>query len=282
MEYSIESSNLPLISVLMAAHNEEARLKDTIDSILAQTYTKFEFVIVDDGSIDDTPEILRRYAILDKRIVILDNQRNIGLAKSLNRGLEEIKGEFVARIDAGDISHPSRLTKQVDFLIKNENISVVGTYAYWINKEKDIIGICRFPLNHSGVKNKLFGQTSVALHPSLMIRTQLFKAIGPFNVVNPTSMEYELYFRTIYNGYNIANIPEYLMYILRDDKGISINRIRREFVEQYKLRVKYLPYFFNLYNIFNTALSLPFIFIPSPLLKKIVDIRISMTNKHLK
>jgi len=270
----MNDNNFPLVSVLMGAYNEEARLKDTIDSILSQTYTNFEFVIVDDGSKDGTAEILRRYATNDRRIVIVKNPQNIGLTKSLNRGLEQVKGEFVARIDAGDISHLDRLTKQVEYLLNNENISIVGTNAYWINSKKEIIGICRFPLKPSDVKNRLYGQTSIALHPSLMIRTQLFKAMGPFNALNPTSIEYELYFRTIYNGYNIANLPEYLMFILRDDKGISVERIKREFIEQYKLRVKYLPHFFNLSNIFNTVLSVIFIIIPSALLKKIVDIRI--------
>jgi glycosyltransferase EpsE len=276
----MNANNLPRVSVLMGAYNEEARLKDTIDSILSQTYINFEFVIVDDGSKDGTAEILRRYATADRRIVIVKNPQNIGLTKSLNRGLEQVKGEFVARIDAGDISYQDRLAKQVEFLLKNENISIVGTNAYWINTKKEIIGICRFPLKPSDVKNRLYGQTSIALHPSLMIRTQLFKIIGPFNALNPTSMEYELYFRTIYNGYNIANLPEYLMDILRDDKGISVKHIKREFIEQYKLRVKYLPHFFNLNNIFNTVLSFFFIIIPSALLKKIVDIRIHLSNKR--
>lgn len=269
----------PTVSVIMGAYNEENRLKETIESTLDQTFTDFEFIIVDDGSKDRTAEILEQYAAEDNRIKIITNDKNVGLTKALNKGLEFAKGRYIARIDAGDYSHPERLAKQVDFLSRNGDIAVLGTFAYWVNKKKEVIGICRFPTTPNEIKRKLYGLTSVALHPSLLIKKEVFDKTGPFDVTWPTSMEYELFLRTNRYGYKMANIPDFLVYILRDDKGISVNRIRTEFVDGYKMRVKYLRYFLNPWNIFNTVLSLFFIIIPPVLLIRIVDFRIYLSKK---
>ena len=271
---------MPLVSVIMAAYNEQERLKDTIESILNQTFTDFEFIIVNDGSTDKTQEILDYYAKKDERVRIIVNEKNMGLTKSLNRGLENAIGKCIARIDAGDIAHPNRLERQIKFLEENKEVYILGTYGYWINKNKEIIGSCKFPTHPSDIKKNLFGFVSVAVHPSLLIRGELFEKVGLYNTACSTSMEYDLYMRTIKNGFAIANIPEFLIYILRDDKGISINRIKTEFRNQFKIRVKYLPHFFNLRNLIYTIASVVFILIPSTLLKKFVDIRINLSGRN--
>lgn len=271
----------PKVSVLMAAYNEQSRLKDTVDSVLAQTYTDFEFIVVDDGSKDSTGAMLEEYCKMDSRIKILKNTQNLGLAKSLNAGLRKTQGQYIARIDAGDSAHPDRLKSQVRFMESNPQVHIVGTFAYWIDSSKRIIGVCRFPVKPEQVRRRLFGQTSVALHPSLLIKMDLFSSTGLFDETHPTSMEYELYLRTVRNGLSIANIPEYLMYIQRDTKGISVDQIRVVFIDQFKIRMEYLPNMFNPYNLANTLFSGLFILIPSPILKIIVDIRIALSNKRI-
>ena len=197
----------------------------------------------------------------------------------MNEGLKNARGKYIARIDAGDIAYPNRLDRQVKFLEENEDIYILGTYGYWINKGEEIIGACKFPTDPSNVKKKLFGFFSVAVHPSLMIRTELFEKVGIYDIACSTSMEYELYMRTIKNGFAIANIPEFLMYILRDDQGISVDRIKTEFINQFRIRVKYLPYLFNIRTFLYTALSAVLILLPASLLKKMVDIHINIGKR---
>ena len=104
--------DMPRVSVIMSVYNGERYLWEAVESILGQTFTDFEFIIIDDGSTDQTAKILR--AIGDERVRIFFNEKNIGLAGSLNRGLGLARGEYVARMDADDISLPARLEKQVE------------------------------------------------------------------------------------------------------------------------------------------------------------------------
>ena len=100
----------------MTAYNCAHYLKDSISSILAQTYGSYEFLIIDDGSTDETSEILSEFSAIDSRIINLRNERNCGISHSLNMGLEIAKGRYVARMDADDVSFPERIEKQVRYL----------------------------------------------------------------------------------------------------------------------------------------------------------------------
>lgn len=117
----------PKITVLMSVYNGERYLREAIDSILNQTFKYFEFLIINDGSTDSTAEILQSYS--DSRIKIINNERNIGLTKSLNMGLMMAKGEYIARMDADDISVKDRLKLQYDFLENNKDIGFVFSLA---------------------------------------------------------------------------------------------------------------------------------------------------------
>ena len=118
----------PKISVVMAVYNGERHLREAIDSILNQTFADFEFVIIDDASTDRSGRILQEYAGKDKRIVIIGNETNMGLSKSLNKGIRLTKGEYIARMDADDISFPDRFEKQVKFLDDHNDIGILGTH----------------------------------------------------------------------------------------------------------------------------------------------------------
>src|ERR1043165_9066720 len=115
----------PHVTVLMAVYNGEPFLAKAIDSILAQTYEDFELLVVDDGSTDATPDIVRSYG--DRRVRTVRNPRNIGLARSLNVGLAEARGALVARHDADDLSYPDRFRRQVEFLAAHPDVAVLGT-----------------------------------------------------------------------------------------------------------------------------------------------------------
>ena len=116
----------PKVSVVMAVYNGEQYLQEAIESILSQTFSDFEFIIVDDASTDCTPEIVQNYAKYDKRIRLMRNKRNLGLTKSLNRGLNVSQGIYIARQDADDLSLPKRLELQVHFLDDHIEIGALG------------------------------------------------------------------------------------------------------------------------------------------------------------
>lgn len=117
--------NGPNVSVVMAAYNAEKTVAETVESILAQSFRDFEFIIVEDGSGDRTAEIIGRFS--DARIRLLRNERNLGLAPSLQRGVQEARGRYIARTDADDTSHPERLARQVQFLDAHPEIGAAAS-----------------------------------------------------------------------------------------------------------------------------------------------------------
>ncbi|HAS7841575.1 TPA: glycosyltransferase family 2 protein, partial [Vibrio cholerae] len=118
----------PKISVVMSVYNGEKYLGEAIDSILKQTFSDFEFIIINDGSTDKTLEIIKSYMKKDDRIVLVSRE-NKGLIVSLNEGLDLAKGQYIARMDADDISIKSRFEKQIEFLDSNPDIGVCGTWV---------------------------------------------------------------------------------------------------------------------------------------------------------
>ena len=134
----------PIVTVLMSVYNGERYLNEAIDSILAQTFTDFEFLIIDDASTDSTPKILHSYD--DPRIRIVTNEENLGLTKSLNKGLALAQGEYIARMDADDISLPERLMMQLNFLIDNKTVPLVGSGAIMIDEDGKSIGKMNLPI----------------------------------------------------------------------------------------------------------------------------------------
>ena len=121
-----------MITVLMSVYNGEEYLRIAIDGILNQTYNDFEFIIINDGSTDQSRNIICSYT--DKRIKLIDNDKNNGLIYSLNKGIENASGKYIARMDADDISLPTRLQKQFDYLESNKHFALVGSSAILIDE----------------------------------------------------------------------------------------------------------------------------------------------------
>lgn len=119
---------MPKVSVLMPAYNSEAFVAEAIESILNQTYTDFEFIIINDGSTDKTAEIIDKYAKNDSRIKFINNHKNQGLIAVLNQGLDLCTGEYVARMDSDDISMPQRFEKQVQYMDEHQEVGILGTW----------------------------------------------------------------------------------------------------------------------------------------------------------
>jgi glycosyltransferase involved in cell wall biosynthesis len=158
----------PLISVLMPVFNCELYIEEAIKSILNQTYSNFEFLIIDDASKDLTISIIKSYD--DSRIVLIEKPINTGLTNSLNLGLKLAKGKYIARMDGDDISMPERFAKQVIFLENNESYVLCGS-NYTIIDSKQLVSL---PVNHTEIKLQLLDYCVIA-HPSVMIRNRILK-----------------------------------------------------------------------------------------------------------
>ena len=195
----------------MAVFNGEKYIRESIESILKQTYTNFEFLIINDGSTDSTLEIIRSYK--DTRIRIINNQENIGLTKSLNKGLAVARGEYIARQDADDISHLRRFEKQVKFLDLHSEIAVLGTQSNLIQDDGRIISNppgWQRPLNNFSIRWFCMFD-SPFIHSSVMMRTKIVRDIlGGYNSKYLTSQDYELWTRIVYE-YNCSNLNEKLI-----------------------------------------------------------------------
>jgi len=189
----------------MGVFNGEKYLEQAISSILKQTYIHFEFIIINDGSTDRSEAIIKSFN--DERIIYLQHE-NIGLTRTLNRGLKEAKGDFIARMDADEVSLPTRLAAQVDFLLHNQNVGAVGTSYYRIDAEGQIIGseILKVPRNKEDMYKELF-KWCFMLHGSTMIRKSALDKVGPYDENIIYSQDYDLWFRLL-ESFDLAVLPE--------------------------------------------------------------------------
>src|SRR5574341_134174 len=125
----------PRLSVLMSVYNGGQYLGECVESILNQIFRDFEFIIVDDGSTDDSWQILRHYAEQDERIVLLRNQPNRGVVQALNQGLDHAQAQIIARQDADDVSHPERFRRQIDFLDQHLDYGLVAVVPMLVDMD---------------------------------------------------------------------------------------------------------------------------------------------------
>jgi glycosyltransferase involved in cell wall biosynthesis len=204
-----EIGKSPKVTVLMAVYNGERYLRDAINSILKQTYTDFEFLIVNDCSTDSSRKIILSYS--DSRIRLVENIENIGLTKSLNMGLSLCRGEYIARQDADDISLPTRLEKQVSCLNARPGIALLGTQTSCIDQNGNrfkSIGLSRAESVLAIRWQLLFGNPFA--HSSVMIRTNVLRDLGGYDEHFVTSQDFDLWSRLLHR-YDASNLNEALI-----------------------------------------------------------------------
>ncbi|MCU0532598.1 MAG: glycosyltransferase [Hydrococcus sp. Prado102] len=204
-------SNLaPKVSVVMSVYNGSRYLRQSIESILNQTRTDFEFVIVNDGSTDNSWEILTEYANLDRRIVLLDNKENIGLTKSLNKGLAQAQGDYIARQDADDVSLPNRLEKQATLLNERAEIVLCSCDIESIDGEGRPIHKIQRVCPPDIVAWYLLFYNHLAGHSQVMFRRKPVIELGGYCENYRYSQDYELWCRLVKVG-KIAIVSEILL-----------------------------------------------------------------------
>lgn len=212
----------PKISVLMSVYNGSQYLRESIESVLNQSFADFEFVIIDDCSTDDSWEILKGFLAQDGRITLLKNEENIGLTRSLNKGLKIVKGEYVARQDADDISLPTRFDKQVAYLESSKDtVLVSGNYSY-IDAQGAFIKNLSLSDNADVTGWYLLFYNRIGAHGLATFRREAAIALGGYLETFKYSQDYEFWHRLRKVG-KLKILPETLqLYRRSHSSSISV------------------------------------------------------------
>jgi len=209
----------PSITVLMPVFNGASYLAQAIDSVLRQTLSDFELLVVDDGSTDETASLLRNCP--DTRLRVIRNARNLGVVASLNRGLEEATGEFVARMDADDLAMRSRLARQRDFLVSSPRVGLCGTWFKTFGGLRSVL--VHPPTAADDTAARLFYESPLG-HPTVMFRRALFEAHGlRYSHEYPHAEDFELWTR-VAQVTELANLPEMLLRYREHREQVTIRR----------------------------------------------------------
>jgi glycosyltransferase involved in cell wall biosynthesis len=201
-----EMGDVTTVSVIMTVYNGERYLAQAIDSIRRQTLGNFEFIIVDDGSDDRTPEILAE-AQADPRVKVI-RQRRIGRTRALNVAWTQATGTYIANLDADDLAEPDRLEKQVTFLQQHPNVGLLGTACKILNEKKGEVRVVHHPLTDRQLRRGLVRRNAF-VHSSVMIPSDVMHEVGGYDHRFQKSHDYELYIR-IARRYQLANLAEVL------------------------------------------------------------------------
>lgn len=199
---------MPKVSVLLPVYNGEKYLGEAIESVLSQTFADFEFLILDDGSRDGSREIIGKYQKKDRRVRSLPNAKNLGVEKTLNRGVELARGEYIARIDQDDLwSDAGKLEKQVEFLESHPACAVLGTAQENIDENGKHLQVVKFKETDREIRNVILFSNPFA-HPSVLIRKKALLELGGYSEEKKYDLidDYELWLR-LGTKYELANLP---------------------------------------------------------------------------
>lgn len=213
----------PLISVCMPVYNTEPYIAEAVESILAQTYPNFEFIIIDDGSTDRSLSILERYAAQDTRIR-LSSRPNAGYLVRLNEMLDEARGDFIARMDADDVAMPERFTRQIDFLNDHPEVVALGSRILAIDSDGDpIVEFCTIGDHEEIDRAHLEVRGGYINHPAAMIRTAAIRTVGGYRAAYYPGEDVDLWLRLAEIG-RLANLPERLLKYRQHLESIGYTR----------------------------------------------------------
>lgn len=217
---------MPIVSVLMTVFNGERWLSEAIQSVLGQSFTDFEFIIVNDGSCDGSFKLINLFADQDPRIRVFDKP-NTGLSDSLNYGLARACGEWIARIDADDICESDRLERQIALAQSNSEIVFVGTGLTIINETGSKLATYLYPTTHYRLSRNLLFLKKFPAHSSALYKTSMVRELGGYRVRFKSSEDLDLWLR-LYNMGEFRSIGAPLVRYRKHDKQISLDEFGRK------------------------------------------------------
>lgn len=197
----------PLVSVIMPVYNSEAHLREAIESILNQSYQDFEFILINDGSIDKSEAIIQSYR--DDRIVYVKNEYNLGISRTRNKALRLAKGFYIVMADSDDISLPTRIEIQLNFLQKNPEIDILGGQLLLINSTGKEGGTWNYPISSEQIQKAILKSCCIA-QPTVMIKRQVLVSVNGYSTLNMVGEDYHLWLRLTKN-HLAYNLPELLV-----------------------------------------------------------------------
>ena len=213
----------PKVSIIMPIYNNGCYLKESIESILIQTFSNFELIIINDGSTDNSDQVIYDFLQLDCRIRYFNYKNNLGLINRLNNAIDISKGKYIARMDGDDIAFPERLSRQVKYLEENPTIALIGTSAKVIDKESEFIGRYLCPPVSDGIIRMQSIFSTPFIHPSIMVRKRIIKNFY-YSDTYPVAEDYFLWTEII-NQYSVGNIPEILIaYRIHKNNSNELNK----------------------------------------------------------
>lgn len=232
----------PAISVIMSVYNDMPFLPEAVESILNQSFSDFEFIIINDGSTDGSKECLEKYVAQDDRIILVD-QENIGLTKSLNKGIALAKSKYIARMDGDDISTPNRFERQVKFLDKSGSV-VVSSNMELIDSSGNEIGYHDYPTSPQKIKFAMAFYNPIS-HPAVMINShKLCDGELYYDESYETCQDYELW-STLSKKYSFGNLPERLLKYRRHPNAVGVTKSSKQRSSIRKIRENTLRFYFS-------------------------------------
>lgn len=208
-----------LVSIVLATYNGSSTLPEAVRSIYEQSYKKWELIVIDDCSSENICKALDAYTH-DPRIKIYRNEKNIGLARSLNRAIDLSSGAYIARMDDDDVSERERIEKQLGFMSNNPEVDVLGSGATLVSPNLEDISIKLMPERHEDIKRDIY-KYSPLIHPTVMMRRSFIRKFGGYNETMRRKEDYELWGRTILLA-RFHNLQEPLLkYRIKKSKSIK-------------------------------------------------------------
>jgi len=208
----------PLFSIILSSFNSSEKLGRSIASVLSQTLHDFELIVVDDGSTDDTRKIIQEYSVLDRRIRVLVNHKNIGLTRSLNAALKLASGEVIARIDAGDSWLQNKLGCQMSLWLRIKDLCVLGTQADMVDENGGLLRKTSLPIEDCDIRKYLLRGLNPFIHSSVMFK----KGLG-YTQHYPCAQDVDLW-RRMYKSGRFLNTTEALLKCELNRKSISYQK----------------------------------------------------------
>jgi len=233
----------PKISIVMTVYNNEPFIRESINSILNQTFTDFEFIIVNDAGTDATASIISEFK--DARIVFLNNNKNIGQTKSLNKGIAHARGNYIARIDADDIAYPVRLQEQYNCLEQNDSLAVVGSWYEEIDEKGESLRTVKVPVDPREIKLYLISPGALTYyciaHPSVLIRKNALVEAGGYDERYYFCQDYDLWVR-LSRKYTLTNVARPLLkyrVFKNSASRVQIDKVNKESDEIITSNIRY-------------------------------------------
>lgn len=224
------------VSVLIPVYNVQSFIEEAVNSILENSYRNIEIIIINDASNDGTFEILDRIKTKESRVKVITNRTNIGISKSLNKGLAASLGDYILRMDGDDISHKDRIVRKVNYLENNPDISIVGCSTLSIDTSGNIIGMRRFTSNQNVIRKTKY--LASPLSHIWLCKAEVYKKLNGYRDLDGVE-DYDFLLRALRNNFKISNLEEYFGYFVRlGREGNSISLHGSHKIELFNYAVK--------------------------------------------